>query len=330
MYEHLRNTFLTELSAKFSVADINYIGTLLDKVCADYTISEKETALAVLEDNIPYLVKLYLTTKTFEGRSNDTIDNYFGILRIFFETVRKSPKDVQTNDIRMFLAQYQMHNKVSNRTLDKYRQVLGGFFAWCTDEEYITKNPCKNIYKIKYETKQRHALTRKQFEKLRRNCKTKRDLAIIDVLYSTGCRASELINMKFSDIDMNTESIHIIGKGSKHNIVYLNSVAQLSLEDYINNERKGDSDYIFVSMRKPYDKLSRRSIEVALNKIGNSINIHAYPHLVRHTMATNAYKNGMDLYKIQKLLGHSSVTTTQIYAEMAQEDVALAHKQFVV
>lgn len=330
MYEHLRNALLTELSIKFNVADINYIGNVLDKVCTDYTISEKTTALAVLDDTMPYLVKLYLASKRLEGCSDETLNNYFGILRIFFETVRKSPQDVQTNEIRMFLAQYQMQTKVSDISLDKYRQILCGFFTWCTDEEYIAKNPCKNIHKIKYEIKQRHALTRIQFEKLRRNCKSKRELAIIDVLYSTACRVSELTNMKFSDINNDGESINIIGKGNKHNTVYLNSVAQLSLEDYIQNERKGDSDYIFVSTRKPYKRLSKRSIETILSNIGKSINLHVYPHKVRHTTATIALKNGMPITQIQKMLGHSSVATTQIYAETSQEELAISHRQYVI
>ena len=274
------------------------------------------------------MVKIYLTAKHFEGCSDNTIENYLNILRVFFETVRVSPQDVQTNTIRMFLMQYQAQKKVTNITLDKYRQVINSFFEWCVNEEYMTKNPCKNIHEIKHEIKQHHALTRRQFEIVRRKCKSKRDLAIVDVLFSTGCRVNELVNMKISDINTSDYSIHIIGKGNKHNTVYLNDTAQLSLEDYMVNERQGNSDYIFVSERKPHGKLTPRAIQMMFNNMGLTFKV--YPHKIRHTTATIALKNGMPITQIQKMLGHSSVATTQRYAETSQDEVAIAHSKYVI
>ena len=330
MYEHLRNALLMELQPNFDSSTIDLILNKLDKVAADYDFTEKVTSLAVIEDEIPKIVKTYLASKKLEGVSDNTIEFYGTVLKLFFTTLRKDVQNIETNEIRLFLATYQMNRGIANRTLDKYRQILNGFFTWCTDEEYIIKNPCRNIKEIKYEAKQRHSLTRFQLERLRRACKTKRELAIVDVLYSTGCRVSELINMKFEDVNEPEHSISIVGKGKKHNTVYLNDNAQISLGEYL-KERQGDSKYIFVSDYKPHGRLSSRSVEVIVKRLGKEIGIETLsPHILRHTSATLALQSGMPLTQVQKMLGHSSPNTTQIYAETSQCDVANSHQKYVV
>ena len=329
MYEHFRNDVLSGLMPFFTRDQLNRIGTVIDSAAANYTISEKETALVVYNDEIHRIVNLYLASKKLEGLSKLTIEFYANRLRKFFDDVNMPPKDITTNSIRMFLVTYQQREKVSDRTLDKFRQILNSFFTWCVNEEYIVKNPCKNIHEIKYEVEPRHPLTRIEFERVRRACITKRDLAIIDVLYSTGCRVNELINMKFSDMNCNNNSIEIIGKGRKHNTVYLNTNAQISLNEYF-KERKGNSEYIFVSQRKPYNQISVRSVQTILAEIGKKLNIDLYPHRIRHTSATFALQQGMPLEQVQKMLGHSSVATTQIYAEVSKEDIAVSHRKHVI
>lgn len=331
MYEHFRNTLITELLNKFNVEEVNYISNIVDKIASDYDIKEKCTTLALVDNEFSRIANIYLASKKLEGCTDTTIKNYSNILRVFYQMIQKRPQDISINEIRIFFVQYQNLHGVSDRTLDKYRQVINTFFEWLTNEEYITKNPCKNIHNFKYEVVPRKSLTRRELEELRRKCKCKRDLAIIDVLYSTACRVSELVNMKFSDINTQDYSIHIIGKSNKHNVVYLNTNAQISLEEYINEERKGDSEYIFVSRKAPYDKLSKRAVEYVLD--GKKLCVTTKklsPHIIRHTTATLALQSGMPITTVQKMLGHSSVATTQIYAEIAQEDVAMAHKKYVV
>lgn len=328
MYEHFRNALVAELTPYFDSSTLDRIIRTVDKVAADYTVAERETALAVISD-MPQVAKLYLASKRLEGLSEDTLKNYSSRLRAFFEEVQKQPQDIKTNEVRLFLVQYQMRTKVSDRTLDKFRQILNSFFDWCLNEEYITKNPCKNIKEIKYEVEPRHSLTRFQLERLRRGCKNKRDLAIIDVLYSTGCRVRELVNMRFCDYDSTDNSIEIIGKGKKHNTVYLNTNAQISLGEYL-KERKGDSEYIFVSDRAPHGQLSTRNIQHIISVLGNELNYKLSPHIIRHTSATLALQGGMPITQVQKMLGHASVSTTQIYAETSQDDVAVSHKRYVI
>lgn len=329
MYEHLRNELMLDLGQRFSTSELDQILMSLDRIASNYTITERVTALAVLDDKVPKLVRLYLSSKKLEGASTKTIGMYANRLRIFFDHVRRVPQDICTNEIRLFLAEYQMQKGISDRTLDKFRQILNGFFEWCLNEEYITKNPCKTIKEIKFEIEPRHSLTRLQLEQVRRSCMTKRDLAIVDVLYSTGCRVSELVNIKFEDIDTDRSSIRIIGKGKKHNTVYLNDSAKLSLDDYL-TERKGDSRYLFVSDRSPYEQISVRCVQKLFSVLAHKLNIKLSPHIIRHTSATLALQSGMSITQVQKMLGHSSVNTTQIYAETSQEDVAAAHKKYVI
>lgn len=329
MYEHFRNSLLLEFQNHFDTNTTELILSILDKAAADYTISKRETALVVVDDAIIQIVNVYLASKKLEGVSDLTIKNYSGHLRTFFNYVCKHPKDISTNDIRLYLATYQQQRKVSDRTLDKVRQILNCFFVWCLNEEYTTSNPCKNIKEIKYEVEPRHALTRFQLERLRRACKSKKELAIVDVLYSTGCRVAELASMRISDIDTVHNSIEIVGKGRKHNTVYFNTSAQISLNEYF-KQRNDDNDYMFITDRKPHRQLSIRMIQKIFTQLSEQLGFKVSPHILRHTSATLALQSGMPLTQVQMMLGHASAVTTQIYAETSSEDVAVSHKKYVV
>lgn len=328
MYEHMRNDFLAALfEIVRSNTETERIISALDKIAENYDISEKTTALMVREDVIPALVKTYLASRRIEGLSINTIKLYGFMLKDFFVAVSKQPEDVTTNDIRLYLMNRK--GKIADRSLEKCRQIINCFFTWATDEEYLVKNPCRTIKAIKFEAKPRRALTRLQLEKLRRICKTKRDKALIDVMYSTGCRVSEVVNMRKSDIDYGNRSIDIIGKGSKHNTVYLNTNAQLSLEDYLSS-RTDQSDYLFVGERAPHDKIDRRTVEHLFKKFSQEAGFYVTPHIIRHTTATLSLQSGMKITEVQKLLGHATVSTTQIYAETLQTDVKNAHEKYVI
>ena len=159
MYEHLRNELMMELEQRFTPSELDQILMSLDRIASNYTITERVTALAVLDDKVPKLVRLYLSSKKLEGASIKTIGMYANRLKIFFDHVRRVPQDICTNEIRLFLAEYQIQKGISDRTLDKFRQILNSFFEWCLNEEYITKNPCKNIKEIKFEVEPRRSLT---------------------------------------------------------------------------------------------------------------------------------------------------------------------------
>ena len=215
-YEQMRTAFLVELGNSMPEATpetINRVADALDRVATKFDIGNKETALSIAEDPIPDLVKTYIIIKKTEGLSNGTLQNYALILRTFFLWCRKSPAEVTANDIRVFLYEYSAHKQVSNRTLDKYRQMICWFFGWAYGEEYISRNPARTVKAIKHEIKERQALTQLEMEQLRSGCTTLRDRAMLELMYSTGCRVSELAAIKRCDVNWQDSTVHLFGKG---------------------------------------------------------------------------------------------------------------------
>lgn len=236
-----------------------------------------------------------------------------------------------TNDIRAYLYNYQQVNQVSNRYMDGKRLVINTFLEWCRDEGYINKNPCKKIHPIKYEIKPIEPLSGIELELIRDACKTYRERAIIETLYSTGCRVTELTRLTRSDIDFQKGEVYLFGKGNKHRISYINARAEVALKKYLFS-RDDDNPALFVSERKPYNALKKTSIECIVRKIGerSGIGRRVYPHLIRHTTATDALQRGMDVFDLQKIFGHEKLNTTMIYVKLCQENVKYSHKKYIV
>lgn len=333
MYEHMKNDFIVAVEPFLSPDILDRVLGALDNAVKDYDIQEKSTELISYGEEIPNLVKTYIVCKKIEGLSETTLYNYMICLKNFFSEVRKQPEQVASNEIRLYLYTYKEKKRVSNRSLDKIRQIINGFFQWAQDEEYIRKNPAKSIAGIKYEAKQRQSLTQIELEYIRKACRTKREKAIIEVLYSTGCRVSELTGIELTDVDFDSKTVHLYGKGKKHRDSFLNAKAEVALKDYILNERKGSSTYLFTGDRKPYGRLHKEAVEKIIRNIAGrteGINKKVTPHVFRHTTATTALRNGMPVESIQLMLGHSKIDTTMIYAHADKSTVKAQHQSSVI
>lgn len=332
MYEQFKNQFIMSISDTFTAEELNIISMRLNMVAYDYEIKKKETSVVVYNSEMPTLVKTYLVCKKIEGLSEQTLYNYGNFLRIFFMELQKSPEQVTTNDIRVFLYRYQESKKISNRTLDKYREYICRFYQWAYDEEYLDKNPVRSIKPIKYEVKPRQALSQIELEYIRRACRTLREKAIIEVLYSTGCRVSELAHLKKSDIDWNEKSVHLLGKGNKHRTSFLNAKAEVAIKEYLNS-RTDEGDSLFVSEKKPHRPIKKDALEKIVRNISmrtdGCVEKKVTPHILRHTTATTAMRNGMPVEDISKLLGHSRIDTTMIYAKTSIANVQAGHKKYI-
>ena len=211
--------------------------------------------------------------------------------------------------------------------LDNIRRILNSFFTWLVTNEYILRNPCTKVEKIHYQEKQREPLSAYELEVLRWNCKTLREKAMVDFFFATGIRLSELRDMNQSDIDWRNRSCHVRhGKGNKHRIVFFNAESELSLRKYLES-RKDDNDALFVSMRKPYNRLSDKTIENIITAVAKRANMHVYPHKLRHTFATSGLRGGMPLEKLQALMGHAEPRTTLIYAKLDMLDLQREHSR---
>lgn len=333
MYEKFKNQVALSLSSDFSKDDIEIILRKLDAVSYNYDVTQKETSVTVYNSELPDMVKTYLVCKKVEGMSDGTLYNYAHALQNFFEFMQKSPEQVTPNDIRVYLYRYQETKGVSNRSLDKIRQTISGFFNWANCEGYIERNPSLTIKPIKFEKKERQPMSQIELEYLRKACITLRDKAIIEFLYSTGCRVSELCGVKKSDIDWNKKSVHLFGKGKKHRTSFINAKSEVTLLAYLET-RNDSSEYLFVSERKPHGQLKKDAIEKIVRQIAARASEHVQkpisPHILRHTFATNSLNSGMPVEDISRLLGHESVATTMIYAKVSLENIQNSHKKYVV
>ena len=332
MYEKIRSELLASLSGRFGVEDLRIIGEHLDTAMKDYTITEAEHALIIPgREELKKLIKTYIVVRGIEGLSPRTLKNYAMHLLNFAEWVRCPIKELTANDIRLYLYEYQQARKISNRSLDALRSCLAPFFGWAANEGHIPVNPMQTIKPIKHERKQRQALTQIELEYIRRACRTARERAIVEMLYSTGCRVSELCGIRLNDINWHTGEVQLLGKGSKHRTSYINAKAEVAVKEYLRT-RKHDSIYLFCNdigggqMHKDMVEKMMRSISDRCENIERRIT----PHILRHTSATQALKSGMPVQDIQQLLGHESIATTMIYAKTSLEAVAAGHKRCVV
>ena len=246
--------------------------------------------------------------------------------------LEKSEKSVcvmNTDDIRGFLSSYQEQNGVSKATVDNVRRNLSSFFKWLEDENYIFKSPLRRIHKIKTTITVRETYADEELEKLRDDCKELRNLAIIDVLNSTGIRVSELVNLDIDDINFEERECVVLGKGDKERIVYFDARTKLHLTKYLRS-RKDSNPALFVTIRNPHHRLKSGGVEIMLKKMGEDCNVnHVHPHKFRRTMATTAIDKGMPIEQVQHLLGHEKIDTTLHYAMVKQSNVKMAHKKYI-
>ncbi len=275
-------------------------------------------------------IKLYISAKRLEGLSDLTLQDYYRELLLFEFYVQKPTVNITTSDIRQYLANDE---NVSASTTGKKLSVIKTFFTWLVDEEILLKNPAARIKQVKLPKRLPKALTALELEALREACETLRERALVEVLYSTGCRLSEVSNMTKGKVDWSTCSLSVIGKGNKERIVYLNPKATYHLERYLEEceEDDNNSEYIFTTIRRPYRQMQNKTIQDLVDKIASRTNIakNVTPHVFRHTMATLAMENGIELGDLQQLLGHESANTTLRYAAVSEERKHQAHKRFV-
>lgn len=298
-------------------------------VLNNYDIQEKKTDIAIREDDVKQkAITMFFISKKVEGCTDKTITYYRGTLDRFFSEIAYPLEEINADSIRYYLAIRGTRDNLSKTSQDNELRVLKSFFKFCGGEGYISKVPTLNIKAIKKEKRIKKAFTETEFEKIRSNAQNKRDVAIIDVLYSTGARVSELCNMNITDI--NNDEMIVFGKGEKERVVYLNARAKLSVEEYLTT-RTDNNDALFVTSRKPYTRLTAGAIETLVRKIGKNANINkVHPHRFRRTTATRALNRGMPIEEVQKMLGHEDIETTTIYARSEKDNVKASHRKYVV
>lgn len=280
------------------------------------------------KDNVT-LKEEFLSAKQVEGCSERSVNYYSSTLDNLIKSLIKPFNQIETEDLRVYLSEYQKKNNASKQTIDNIRRILSSFFTWLEDEDYILKSPVRRIHKIKTMKQVKETYSDEALERLRDNCKTIRDLALIDILASTGMRVGELVKLNRADVDFANRECVVLGKGSKERIVYFDARTKLHLQNYLNS-RTDDNEALFVSLLEPHNRLEIAGVEIMLRKLGRSLEINkVHPHKFRRTLATRAIDKGMPIEQVQKLLGHQKIDTTMEYAIVDQQNVKNSHKKYL-
>lgn len=271
----------------------------------------------------------FLSAKQVEGCSERSVSYYSSTLDNLIKTLKKPFNQMETEDLRVYLSEYQKKNDASKQTIDNIRRILSSFFTWLEDEDYILKSPVRRIHKIKTMKQVKETYSDEALERLRDNCKTIRDLALIDMLASTGMRVGELVKLNRVDVDFVNRECVVLGKGSKERVVYFDARTKLHLQNYLNS-RTDENEALFVSLLEPHNRLEIAGVEIMLRKLGRSLEINkVHPHKFRRTLATRAIDKGMPIEQVQKLLGHQKIDTTMEYAIVDQQNVKNSHKKYL-
>lgn len=281
------------------------------------------------ENDNQELVEKFISAKRVEGCSEKTLKYYLATIEAMNSSLEKDVRIIQTEDLRKYLTDYQMQNGSSKVTIDNIRRILSSFFAWLEDEDYIIKSPVRRIHKVKTVSNIKETYTDEELELMRDNCEELRDLAIVDMLASTGMRIGEMVLLNRDDLNFNERECIVLGKGSKERIVYFDAKTKLHLQEYLKS-RVDENPALFVTLRAPYKRIQIGGIESRLRELGNSLKIsRVHPHKFRRTLATMAIDKGMPIEQLQRLLGHQRIDTTLQYAMVKQSNVKIAHKKYI-
>ena len=329
MKEKLIQEISTAMTEVLSFEQVAHLNSVLLQVVSQYTITEDGETLHENAASNDRLLDIFLSAKQVEGCTTPTIKYYGSTIRQLFKKMPKKVTDYTTEDIRAYLAVFQRKNKSSKVTIDNIRRIFSSFFAWLEEEDYIVKSPVRRIHKVKTGTQVKEVLSDENIEQLRDSCTKIRDLAIIDLLASTGMRVGELGDRNCEDINFTERECIVFGKGNKERIVYFNARAKIHLQQYLAS-RKDRNKALFVSLAKPHKRLEISGVETRLRKIGRSAKIvRFHPHKFRRTLATMAIDKGMPVEQVQRLLGHVKIDTTMHYAMVNQNNVKLSHRKFI-
>jgi len=326
MKQNLMNEVIQGMLPFLNNGQMERLQEVLQHTLFNYKVVENDSNKELSEQN---LVELFLAAKRIEGCSEKSLKYYESTILALLDDLRKDVKHIVTDDIRTYLTEYQARKQSSKVTIDNIRRILSSFFSWLEDEDYILKSPVRRIHKVKTGTNIKETYTDEALELMRDNCTELRDLAIIDMLASTGMRVGEMVLLNREDINFNERECVVFGKGDKERIVYFDARTKIHLLNYLNS-RDDDNPALFVSLQKPFNRLQISGVEVRLRQYGKRLGLNkVHPHKFRRTLATMAIDKGMPIEQLQQLLGHRRIDTTLQYAMVKQSNVKIAHRKYI-
>ena len=326
MKENLIKDVLQEMLQYLNNVQSTKLQEVLHNTFIRYEVVESKQQDDNLERN--YL-ELFLAAKRIEGCSDKSLKYYKATIERMVNTICKSVKHIDTDDIRNYLIKYQDQNKSSKVTIDNIRRILSSFFSWLEEEDYILKSPVRRIHKVRTGSNIKETYSDEVMELMRDNCSELRDLAIIDMLASTGVRVGEMVLLNRTDVDFNERECIVFGKGNKARVVYFDARTKIHLQNYLKS-RSDNNLALFVSLKAPHNRLQIGGVEARLRRLGKLLGIHkVHPHKFRRTLATMAIDKGMPIEQLQQLLGHKKIDTTLQYAMVKQSNVKISHQRYI-
>lgn len=330
MKEELMNKIIQGMLLFLDNAQMGHLLEVLNYALFGYEVKKSDGIENedIEQENIKIL-DAFISAKNIEGCSEKSLKYYRTTIEAMLATIGKGVLHVTTEDLREYLTNYQEEKKSSKVTIDNIRRILSSFFTWLEDEDYILKSPVRRIHKVKAATVVKETYSDEELEVMKDACDNPRDLALIDILASTGMRVGELVLLNREDINFEERECIVFGKGSKERIVYFDAGTKIHLQEYLDG-RTDDNEALFVSLRAPYDRLQIGGIEVRLRNLGEKLELSkVHPHKFRRTLATTAIDKGMPIEQLQRLLGHQRIDTTLQYAMVKQSNVKLAHRKYI-
>lgn len=329
-YSSISDDITQALLPHLNNAQMKQLISVLDRVFTNYDIRPRDTVAALsLGPTNPELMESFLSAKRLEGCSDNTLRYYKAVLSRMINTTDRHVTHMRTEDLRQYLSDYELHSRCSKANIDNIRRILSSFFSWLEDEDYILKSPIRRIKKIRSTRTVKDTYSDESLEKMRDGAKTLRDLAIIDLLASTGMRVGELVKLDIADVDFERRECVVLGKGNKERPVYFDARTKIHLRNYIAS-RTDSSPALFVSLCKPHRRLRISGVESRLRKLGKELGMdRVHPHKFRRTLATRAIDKGMPIEQVQRLLGHAKIDTTLTYAMVDQSNVRSSHRRYI-
>lgn len=328
MKQKLINTILQGMLGTINNAQLQKLKKVLETTLERYFDNDTDSNLSINESN-QKIISSFISSKRVEGCSEKTLTYYKNTINNFLNLVNKRIQEIETTDIRNYLTEYQKSHNSSKVTIDNMRRILSSLFSWLENEDYILKSPVRRIHKIKSTIIIKDTYSDEALELMRDKCNELRDLAMIDMLASTGMRVGEIVLLNRKDINFNERECVVFGKGSKERIVYFDARTKIHLKNYLNS-RIDNNPALFVTLKSPYNRISIGGIEARLRQFGARIGLkRVHPHKFRRTLATIAIDKGMPIEQLQQLLGHKKIDTTLQYAMVKQNNVKLAHRKYI-
>lgn len=329
MKEELIETIMQQMLPYLDNAQMEKLKDTLHYCMHDVEIVTDSSKLPKPVETNESLLSKFMSAKRVEGCSVKTLNYYQSVLLKLFSMVPVSVLHMKTEHIRSYLSAYADRTKCSKSNLDNIRRILSSFFTWLEEESYILKNPVRRIHKIKVDKTVKETYSDEAMERMRDECHCLRDLAIIDLLASSGMRVGELVRLNREDIDFDSRECIVFGKGSKERPVYFDARTKIHLKNYLDS-RTDDNPALFVSLLKPYNRLQISGVEIRLRSLGRELGIpKVHPHKFRRTLATRAIDKGMPIEQVQRLLGHTQIDTTMQYAMINQKNVKVSHQKYI-